>query len=309
MPAAASLSVYRIDKYCTPRCDVGQVRDPQRVGARGREVALDQVQRTIREVRRDGRSHAAPPHDAFEAHRAHQPRDRTAGDSEALAPQLLPDLRCAVAASALVPDALDLGAQSAVALRACRAQCRIGLASLTGIVGRRSDRQHSAAAADGGGRLDSVVVPVVVDEGHHQRGRRSISASAKYADALRRISLARRSSRFSRSSSLSRMRSSVVGPARRPWSRSACRIQLRSVSAVQPIFPARLGGAGQRTGWRPTARGDCAPGRGRGGRRAAGPRECRGWSCSWPQVVKDGSLRQTQVDSKPSVATSYGEGL
>src|SRR5207237_8506389 len=61
---------------------------------------------------------------------------------------------------------------------------------------------------------------------------------AKYADALRRISLAWRSSRFSRSSALIRSPSCVVGPARRPWSRSDRRTQLRSVSPVQPILPA-----------------------------------------------------------------------
>src|SRR5690606_15454978 len=52
------------------------------------------------------------------------------------------------------------------------------------------------------------------------------------------ISLARRSSRFSRSSSLIRSRSAVVGPGRLPRSRSACRTQLRSVSPEQPIFAA-----------------------------------------------------------------------
>jgi hypothetical protein len=35
---------------------------------------------------------------------------------------------------------------------------------------------------------------------------------------------------------LIRSRSLVVGPARKPPSRSACRIQRRNVSAVQPIF-------------------------------------------------------------------------
>lgn len=54
--------------------------------------------------------------------------------------------------------------------------------------------------------------------------RRPYSAappSAKKAEALRRISLARFSSRFSRSSSFRRCLSSVVRPGRRPWSRSA----------------------------------------------------------------------------------------
>ena len=57
---------------------------------------------------------------------------------------------------------------------------------------------------------------MLVDEGDHDRDRRSSSAWAKYADAFLRISLACRSSRSSRSSALIRSRSSVVGPARTP---------------------------------------------------------------------------------------------
>src|SRR5437016_10647888 len=79
---------------------------------------------------------------------------------------------------------------------------------------------------------------MIVDEGDHRLNGRSSSAWAKYADALRRIRLAWRSSRFSRSSALIRSPSCVVGPARRPWSRSDRRTQLRSVSPVQPILPA-----------------------------------------------------------------------
>src|SRR5690606_19375505 len=94
----------------------------------------------------------------------------------------------------------------------------------------RSDRQYIAD------RLDSVLLTVLVDERHHHFARRSSSACAKYADALRRISLARRSSRFSRSSSLSRSRSWLVSPGRCPSSRWRWRIQPRNVSAEQPIF-------------------------------------------------------------------------
>jgi len=79
---------------------------------------------------------------------------------------------------------------------------------------------------------------VIVDERDHLLSGRSSSAIAKYADALRRISLAWRSSRTSRSSALIRSRSPVVAPARAPLSRSAWRTQRRSVSAVQPIFAA-----------------------------------------------------------------------
>src|SRR5690606_29163545 len=92
----------------------------------------------------------------------------------------------------------------------------------------RGDRQHLAD------RLDPVDVAVFVDERRHGLNRRSSSAWAKYALALRRISFACRNSRFSRSSALIRSVSLVVGPGRLPWSRSACRTQRRSVSAVQP---------------------------------------------------------------------------
>src|SRR5215211_5843627 len=101
-----------------------------------------------------------------------------------------------------------------------------------GVVGRRGDRQYPAD------RLDPVGLAVIVDDGDHGFERRSSSAIAKYADALRRISFACRSSRTSRSSALIRSCSVVVGPARSPWSRSACRTHLRKVSAVQPIFAA-----------------------------------------------------------------------
>jgi hypothetical protein len=109
---------------------------------------------------------------------------------------------------------------------------RIGAPGRVGVVAGRGDRQH---AAD---RLDPIAGAVIIDESDHGLDRRSSSAIAKYADALRRISLACRSSRFSRSSARIRSRSSPVGPARTPWSRSACRTQPRSVSAVQPILAA-----------------------------------------------------------------------
>src|SRR5690606_18712651 len=87
-------------------------------------------------------------------------------------------------------------------------------------------------------RLDAVDLAVFVDERHHHFCRRSSSAWAKYAEALRRISLARLSSRFSRSSAFMRSRSLVVTPSRRPVSRSAWRTQFISVWAEQPILPA-----------------------------------------------------------------------
>src|SRR5690606_21995653 len=85
---------------------------------------------------------------------------------------------------------------------------------------------------------DSVRGPLLVDEGHHHFGRRSSSACAKYADALRKISLARFSSSTSRSNAFTRCRSSVVAPGRVPPSRSAWRTHRRNASAVQPSLPA-----------------------------------------------------------------------
>jgi hypothetical protein len=100
--------------------------------------------------------------------------------------------------------------RSLVALHARRMPRGIGHAGLGFVVRRRGDRQLGAD------RLNPVRGPVGVDERHHHFGRRSSSAWAKNADALRRISLARRSSRFSRSSVRSRSRSSVERPGRTP---------------------------------------------------------------------------------------------
>jgi hypothetical protein len=79
---------------------------------------------------------------------------------------------------------------------------------------------------------------MLIDVGDHLLVRRS-SSVVKKSDADFRISFALRSSRFSRSSSFSRTRSSDVTPRRRPPSTSARRTQDGSVSFVQPIFAAR----------------------------------------------------------------------
>src|SRR5690348_17873582 len=111
------------------------------------------------------------------------------------------------------------------------------------VVGRWGDRQHLAD------RLDPIRLTMIVDEGDHGLYRRSSSAWAKYADALRRISLACRSSRFSRSSALSFAAMSVVRPGWRPLSRSACFTHSFSVCPVQPIFAAIDTTACQRDGY------------------------------------------------------------
>jgi hypothetical protein len=76
---------------------------------------------------------------------------------------------------------------------------------------------------------------MIVDERDHGLPRRS-TAWAKYADALRSISFACRSSRFSRSKAFSFSAMSVETPARLPLSTSVFFTHSFSVYAVQTIL-------------------------------------------------------------------------
>src|ERR1051326_6815593 len=102
-----------------------------------------------------------------------------------------------------------------------------------GVVGGRGDLQRSAD------RLDSPALSVSANELHDFLGSRGSSSAAKKAEAAFRISLARRSSRTSRSSSAIRCCSAVVTPGRFPLSISACLTQLRSDSGPIPTVSPR----------------------------------------------------------------------
>jgi hypothetical protein len=95
------------------------------------------------------------------------------------------------------------------------------------LIGGRGELQHGAD------RLDPEPLSVRVDERDHLLG--PSSSTAKKADAAFKISLARRSSRFSRSSSVRRCRSSVESHGRWPSSISGRRPHLRT-SAAGPSF-------------------------------------------------------------------------
>ena len=155
------------------------------------------------------RSHPPTPHHAAKAKCAHQPRHRASGHHDALAVELAPDLAYPVDPEVL-PHPPDLLTELAIAAIARRTPTVVPLPGLALVRRRRGDRQHCAD------RLDPVLVAMSVDEPRDVVGRRSSSAWAKYADALRRISFARRRSRFSRFNALSRSRSALVTPARRP---------------------------------------------------------------------------------------------
>ena len=77
---------------------------------------------------------------------------------------------------------------------------------------------------------------MVIDELDHPFDQRSNSAIAKYAEALRRISFAWRSSRFSRSSTFILSAISLETPGRLPLSTSAFLTQSFRVCGAQPIF-------------------------------------------------------------------------
>ena len=86
-------------------------------------------------------------------------------------------------------------------------------AALGRVVARRSDLDagRTQRLAD---RLDSEALAMLVDAVDHGRVWRSGSAAAKNAEAVFRISFARRSSKFSRRSRLTSSCSSLVTPGR-----------------------------------------------------------------------------------------------
>src|SRR4029077_10172398 len=143
-------------------------------------------------------------------HALHQPGNLAARRSNGLALKLSPDLAHAVDLEVGVPDPLHLGLQVCIAPRSGRQLARIGALRGVGMVGAWGDRQDPAD------QLDPMRLAVIVDERDHGLDRRAGPAIAKYADTLRRISLAWRSSRTSHSRALMRSRSSPLGPARRP---------------------------------------------------------------------------------------------
>src|SRR6266550_2242715 len=215
-----------------PGRDVGEVRDPKLVGTRRLELTIDVIQRSLGAVVRDRGPTLAPTHRALQSQRTHQTLDRTARHRNLFPVQLSPHLARAVDLEVVVPNSANTSSELAVPAHARRHPTRINLPALVLVVRRRGDRQLRAD------RLDPVCVAMRVDERDHDFPRRSSSAWAKNADALRRISLARRNSCTSRSSAFTRSRSSLVTPGRRPRSRSNWRTQRRNDSLVQPIFSA-----------------------------------------------------------------------
>jgi hypothetical protein len=180
-----------------------------------------------------------------------------------------------------------LGCQDGVPLCSNRQPDRIAPLGRMVMIAGRGDRQHLAD------RLDPVSLPVIVDERDHGLNRRSSSAWAKYADALRKISLACRNSRFSRSRAFSRLATSVGRPARVPR------------YPLPPSLPSRSAPAPCSRSWLrsrkslPTARDaparDPAPSAPHG--HALQEKTCSPSSLSWLHLLKSWSLRHSRGGS------------
>src|SRR5712691_661818 len=128
---------------------------------------------------------------------------------DAFPEQLSPDLLNPVDAEVVAVHATDVPLQLLVAHPP-----RCGPPAFDRIVSRGGNLQRLAD------RLDPESITIRVDIAGHF-GSRGSSSRAKKAEAVFKISLARRSSRFSFSSSTIRCRSAVVTPGRSPWSTSA----------------------------------------------------------------------------------------
>src|SRR3981189_1037672 len=194
------------------------------------ELPVDVIQRARHRLIADRRPHGLATDRALQGKAGHEPLDGAAGNREAFSPQLPPDLPHAVDAEVLREHPLHLDLQFGVPLRTGRTLAGADPLGDMRMVGGRGDRQRLAD------RLDPIRFPMIIDERDHGFTRRSSSAWAKYADALRRISFAWRSSLFSRSKAFSFSAISVGTPARLPLSTSAFFTHSRSVCAVQPIL-------------------------------------------------------------------------
>jgi len=222
-PSAAS-------EHPRPRRHVGKVHNPQRVRTAGGEVPFDQVRWPARGRIGLGRHELSATANPGQAGGAHQPLDGAAGHHDTLAAQLVPHLAHPAEAPAdrrigVYPP--DLYQRRFVADRTRRAR-----PGPVRVVGARGDLaamlgEHRAD------RLDPEPVPVGVAELDYH-GSRGSSSRAKKLDAANKISLARLSSRTSRSSSLTLLASAAGIPGRSPASMAACFTQPAQRVRIDP---------------------------------------------------------------------------
>jgi len=127
------------------------------IWAVGMELALHAIQRAERLVagHRCAQDLAAPY--ALQSSQTHQSLYRASGTLDAFSPQLLPDLRCAIALHVGVPYTLDFQDQCIIALSTATAQCWVALLSRVLAVTGRGDPQDKAD------RLDPKTVTMLIE--------------------------------------------------------------------------------------------------------------------------------------------------
>jgi len=157
----------------------------------------------------------------------------------------MPDLVRAIDLQVGIPNPLNVRNQFVIAFGPCTTKLWVALLRGMSPVARRGNLQNLA------NWLDPECVAMLVDEALQDLSRRSSSAWAKNALATFKISLALRSSLFSRSSSLIRSRSMLVRPSRMPVSTSCLRVHSCRVWGAQPIFNAIDSMAAQVEGYSP----------------------------------------------------------
>src|SRR5882757_9997056 len=207
-----------------PGRHVGEVGNPQLI-RRGRgEVSVNKIGSSGCPGIRDRCPDSFAPQRAGPALLCHQPLDRAPGNPMTGSAQIQPHLAGTEPGDEpLLPRSTDQLQDLRIAYSPFR---RLPCPDL--VVGGRGDRDPVLRkhATD---RLDPELPTMFIDIGDQDLAGRSSSA-AKKADALLRISFARRSSAFSFFNSRISAISAVVLPGLVPPSTSACRTHLRSVS-------------------------------------------------------------------------------
>jgi hypothetical protein len=181
--SAVGVNDKREKHHPIPAAQVGEIREPFAIRARGGKLAPDQIRPSwCLGIRDRGAPRLAAPLCTLDPVCAHQALDAAAPDLGAFTPQGLPHPPRSIGEVVGSVDLLDPLEQELIVHRALRS--RAGGALIVG------GRRHAQGPADG---LDPEAISVRVDERAHF-GRVGSSSPAKNTDAALRISFALRSS-------------------------------------------------------------------------------------------------------------------
>ena len=147
-------------------------------------MAIDAVERIWGGFVRHGGFDWLATNDASKPHHSHEPCHGATSDIKAFSLQLSPDFPNAIDLEVLVEHTAYLDFHDNIIPFAGRQAVHVHALCDELIIGGRGNRQQSAD------RLDPEHRSMFIDERDHRFSGRSSSAWAKYAEALRKISLA-----------------------------------------------------------------------------------------------------------------------